>query len=129
MIKLLRYLLGYVRFKVVGDFPERLFNQLAANRVSVWDMGRENGCLTACVSKSNYLKMRQYKGKNKVRTKVLSRHGAPFILKRYRLRFGFAAGIGIYFGLLFFLSGFVWNIEIVGNALGTKFAQYCMDIG
>lgn len=115
MIKLLRYLLGYVRFKVTGDFPERLFNQLAANRVSVWDMGRENGCLTACVSTRNYLKMRQYRGKNRVRTKVLSRYGLLFVLKRYRLRFGFAAGLVIYFVLLFWLSGFVWNIEVVGN--------------
>ena len=39
LITLLRYILGYVRFSVSGDFPERLFNQLAANGVSVWDIG------------------------------------------------------------------------------------------
>lgn len=131
MIKLLRFLLGYVRFKVMGDFPERLFNQLAANRVSVWDMDRENGNLTACISVSNYLKMRQIRGKNKVRTKVLSRHGLPFILKRYRLRFGFAAGLVLYFLLLFWLSGFIWNIQVVGNVNLTEkeIISACENLG
>ena len=120
MIWLLRYLLGYLRFSIMGDFPERLFNQLAANRVSIWDIERKNGKLTACISVSNYRKMRHFRGKNKVRTRVISRHGLPFILRRYRLRFGVAAGVIIYFSLLFFLSSFVWNIEIVGNQALTE---------
>ena len=114
LITLLRYILGYVRFSVSGDFPERLFNQLAANGVSVWDMRREGKCMTACVKVRDYKKMRRYKGRNKVRIRATERCGLPFFMHRYRLRVGFAAGVIVYAAALVFLSGHIWNVKVVG---------------
>ncbi|MBO5908742.1 MAG: sporulation protein YqfD, partial [Clostridia bacterium] len=115
MLWLLRYILGYVRFSVKGEFPERLFNQLSARNVKLWEMKRKNGVLTACISARNYLKMRKFKGKNRVCTRVLERHGLPFLIKRYHLRLGVPIGALLYIAILIFLSSFVWNIEVCGN--------------
>lgn len=115
LISFLRYLIGYVKFSVKGEFPERLFNQLATRNISVWNMRRNKATITACISAKDYLKMREYRGKNRVRTRVLKRFGLPFILKRYRLRVGFAAGLLFYITTLVIMSGFVWNITVLGN--------------
>ena len=114
IVELLKNVLGYVRFSIRGDFPERLLNQLALSGVSVWGIERHGSEISACILKKNYLKIRQYRMKNKVYTKVLSRHGLPFKAYRYRFRVGFAAGLLIYFAALVFLSSFVWNIRVVG---------------
>ncbi len=115
LIKALRFLLGYVGFTVGGEFPERLFNQLAVNGVSVWGMRRHKHSITAFMSARNYLKMRQYRGKSHAKVRVKSRHGLPFIVKRYRLRLGFPIGIILFFAVLFIMSGYIWNIDIAGN--------------
>ena len=115
LIKLLRYLLGYVNFTVKGDYPERLLNQLGFKGVSVWNMHRCGDILTASMKASDYKKMLSLRGKNRVFTHVTERKGLPFTLKKYRYRVGFAFGIALYFSIIIFLSNFVWNIEIVGT--------------
>ncbi len=110
-----RYLLGYVKFRVKGEFPERLFNQLSVNGISVWDMRREGDVLTACMRARDYRNILRLRGRNRCFTAVLERHGFPFLLRRYRLRLGVLLGVCAYFFMLLFLSNFVWNIEIVGN--------------
>ena len=115
MIEALRSLFGYVRFEVKGEFPERLLNQLSANGVSIWGMMRKGKNITACIHIKDYLKIRQYRGKNKVRTHILTRHGLPFLASKYRLRLGFLAGLILYISVLFFMSSFVWNVRVVGN--------------
>lgn len=115
IVGFIHYLLGYVRFSVSGEFPERLLNQLAANGVGIWGIRRRGNNISACIAVRDYLKIRQYRGKNRVRTRVTERYGMPFTLRRYRLRVGLAAGLTLYIAALFFMSSFVWNIRIVGN--------------
>lgn len=78
LITLLRYILGYVRFSVSGDFPERLFNQLAANGVSVWDMRREGKCMTACVKVRDYKKCAVTKAETRSELGQRSAADCPF---------------------------------------------------
>lgn len=115
IVEALRDIFGYVRFEVKGEFPERLLNQLSMNGVSVWGIARKGKNITACISVRDYLKMRQYRGKNKVRTRILARRGLPFFASKYRLRVGFVAGLALYALVLFFMSSFVWNVRVVGN--------------
>lgn len=115
LILWIRYLLGYVNFRVKGEFPERLLNQLSLNGVSVWNMRRQGEVITASMKAKDYRNILRYRKHNRCFTAVLERKGLPFLLRRYRLRFGLALGFGAYIFLLLFLSKFVWNIEIVGN--------------
>ena len=83
IISFLQNLLGYVRFSIRGDFPERLLNQLALSKVSVWGIERKGDEIRAFILKRDYLKIREYRRNNRVFTKVLSRHGLPFSAHRY----------------------------------------------
>ena len=115
IIESVRYCLGYVRFSIKGEFPERLLNQLALGGVSVWGIKRQGKVLTACILKRDYLQIRQYRSKNRVTTRIIARYGLPFRAHRYRYRIGFAVGLALYISALGLMSQFVWNIRIVGN--------------
>ena len=108
-------MLGWVRFRVKGEFPERFLNQLAHNGVSVWGLRRTRDGIEASTTVRSYLKFHQFKAKNKIKTRVIDRKGLLFVARKYRLRIGFAVGVVFFVASLFLLSTFVWNIEIVGN--------------
>lgn len=131
IIRFLQNLLGYVRFSIRGDFPERLLNQLALSGVSVWGIERQGEEIRASILKKDYLKIRGYRLNNRVFTKVLSRHGLPFSAHRYRYRVGFLAGLALYFSALIFMSSFVWNVRVVGieNLTEQEVLSVCREIG
>lgn len=110
-----RLLSGYVRFSLRGDFPERFFNLCAVHGRAVWDMERDSDCYYAYILAKDYPRLRQAARRSRVRLRVLERHGLPFLLNRYRLRFGMAVGFASFCFLLWFLSLFIWNVRIVGN--------------
>ena len=115
VVYIIKFLSGFVEFSVSGDFPERFLNQLVAHRVPFWDIQRKGGRLTLKVLLRDYKKLHKIKGKNRIKTKVVKRYGLPFKLRKYRLRVGFALGFVLYFAMLFYMSSFVWNINVVGN--------------
>ncbi len=110
-----RLLSGYVRFSLKGDFPERFFNLCAVHGRAVWDMQRDADCYYAYILAKDYPRLRQAARRSRVRLRVLERHGLPFLVHRYRLRFGMVAGFASFCFLLWFLSLFIWNVKIVGN--------------
>lgn len=131
IIELLRYIRGYVGFEIIGEYPERLLNQLAANGISAWGISRRKSKLKAFVSVGDYFKIRSCRRRNRVRTQVTERHGLPFSVKRHRLRIGFAVGAVCYITALMILSGFIWNVGIVGNQSITdsEIKQICSELG
>lgn len=131
IIELLRYIRGYVGFEMNGDYPERLLNQLAANGISAWGISRSKSKLKAFVSVGDYFKIRGCRRKNRVRTRVTERHGLPFLMRRHRLRIGFAVGAMCCIIALFILSGFIWNVKVVGNQSITdsEIKQICSELG
>ena len=112
----IKYLVGSVRFRLSGEFPERFLNQLAAHRIPFWDIGRDADGFLLTVRLNDYKKLRKVKGKNRIKTRVIERKGLPFVLKKYRLRIGFFAGLVFFFVSLWFLSGFIWNVNVIGNS-------------
>ena len=48
ILRLFRYLLGYVRFAAWGGFPERFINLCEHNRILLWDVRSRDGVITAC---------------------------------------------------------------------------------
>lgn len=113
-LKLLRFLLGYVRFRASGDFPERFLNLCAGNNIGVWNISRRSGAIEACAFAKDYKKMRKIRGQTRVRLRILTRHGFPFFKNRYRKRMGFALGFVMFFLILNVMSKFIWTVNIVG---------------
>lgn len=113
-IRILHYVLGYVRFRICGAYPERMMNILAAKGVPVWDAEYKDGCIEASVYIKDYKRMHALRGKCRVRTKHIRPVGLFIKLKDYRQRIGFGVGFAAYIFLICWLSGFIWQIEVVG---------------
>lgn len=114
-IILLRFILGYVSFDADGPFPERFINLCSYGGIKLWGISRREGGISACIRAGDYRRLRGVSRRTLSRTHVTSRHGLPFIMRRFKARPGLWAGAAAAAALLYCLSLFVWNIHIEGN--------------
>ncbi|MBQ8859814.1 MAG: sporulation protein YqfD [Ruminococcus sp.] len=114
MLYIFRWLQGFVRFKVIGKFPERFINIVTRSNFTIWDTNTEQGTLGACMYVRDYKCIRLFARKSRVRLKVVKKSGFPFFLKKYKPRIGVLIGVLVFSLIVFFMSEFVWTIDIVG---------------
>ena len=113
---LLNYILGYVNIEIEGYYIERFINLCKSNKILLWGSKRKKTTLfTTNIGISDFRKIKYFFRKTKCRLKIKRKRGLPFIFHRYKQR-----KIFIFFFLLvtmgiFFLTNFIWNIEIIGN--------------
>lgn len=119
IIKAIRWICGYVSFKLTGEFPERFVNNVARERINLWDLKKIDGSLYAKVLASDYklLRSRSRKANSKIRIK--KKYGWPFFAFKYKRRIGIIIGTIIFIGILKFLSLHIWNINVYGNEVIT----------
>ena len=115
IINFLRFLSGYLVVSFSGEFAERLLNICAKNRLTVWNIKKKDGKIYVNIGIKSFKKLRYLKRKCSVKVKVVRRHGIRFILSANRLRFGVIVGVAVYFVIIVYLSGFIWNIDICSN--------------
>ncbi len=120
LLKLIRFLRGYVDFTAKGKFPERFLNITARYGINLWNsVPSENG-LNATMSVSDYRKIRLIAKKSKVKTKITAKHGLPFLTAKYKNRIGIPIGGFVCIILLIVLSNFIWGVSITGTANVSK---------
>lgn len=112
--KVSSYLYGAVRIVIVGENKERFVNLCRSSGLYVWDIRKEKDC-TLCISVSDFFQLKPVVKKTAVKIKILEKYGIPFLLYQYRKRSMFFAGIAVSFCLIYGLSRYIWNLEIVGN--------------
>lgn len=115
ILRFLRYLQGYVRFRAEGEFIERFLNLLARDRIAVWDGRKRGNTYTGCARAAVYRKMRRHAKTSGVRLRVTGKSGAPFTRRKYRHRKGVLVGALVFFAFIFVVSGFIWRVEVNGN--------------
>ncbi len=115
IIKLIRYIIGYVTFEAVGGFPERFVNLCTKNRIPLWNMKNQNKCITADTTVRGYKNIRQSAHRSGVRVHIIKKHGLPFFLNKNRARKGFVIGAAVALIITVWLSGGIWNITVSGN--------------
>lgn len=131
MLWLYRYLRGYLKIEIIGDYSEKALNLCAANRISLWDSAIiKNGIVTRILIK-DFKKFRNIMRGSGLRAHITEKNGLPIKLYKNRNRNGLFLGL---VGLLVFLkimSGFVWVIDVEGNSI-TKtedIISACREIG
>ncbi len=114
LIRLLRFLLGYVRFEATGVFPERFINLCSYNGIKIWSILRRKDGISAYILAKDYRKLREIARRTSVKPRVKIRHGMPFVLRKFKARTGLFAGAAAACAIMYGLSLFVWNIQIEG---------------
>lgn len=115
MLKIIRFFWGYVVFTATGAFPERFMNLTARAGINLFNVKKHGDVLYCSTMASEYKALRKLAKKSSTKLKLKEKHGLPFFIKKYKKRKGVFIGI-VCFGLtLYFLSLYVWSINIQGN--------------
>lgn len=120
LIRLIRFLRGYVIFTCSGGFPERFINLCSLNGINLWDVRSENGALTAKTSIRCYKHIRPCAKKSGMKIKIKNKHGFPFFIRPYIQRKGISVGMAVSAVMLIFLCSCVWTIDVTGNERFTE---------
>lgn len=114
MLKIIRFLCGYVVFTVKGSVPEVFINKATKAGVRLFNIKKQKEFLYCSVIASEYFALRRIAKQSCVKLKIKNKCGFPFFVRLYKKRKGIFVGI-ICFGLtLYFLSLYVWSIDING---------------
>lgn len=116
MVKLLRWLWGFVEFSFSGGFIDGFVNDCYENGINVQSLKRDDTVLNGRCSARNYKLLRKIAKKNAGVLKITKKHGIIFPLLKMKNRFGLLAGVLLFIVIINFLGGFVWNIQITGNS-------------
>ncbi len=115
LIDKLKFLQGYVKIKLSGYAPERFLNLCSNHNILIWNLEYEEDNYVFCISVRGLKQLKPILKKTRTTFVILERTGLPFLMRRYRKRKLFFAGIVLCCGLLYGMSLFVWKIEINGN--------------
>lgn len=115
IIKLLRYIQGYVGFLIIGAFPERFINFCSKNGMYIWGIKPTPKGYEGYTSTANYRQFPKVRRATKTRSRVISRNGLPFVLTKYNRRWGVWSGLTAAGLMLYILSTIVWSINVNGT--------------
>jgi len=115
IIRLIRFLRGYVVFIAVGGFAERFLNGLREQNIALWDLKTSPESITGKISARHYRTAAKFAVKSGIRMRMKEKCGLPFFTRKYRKRFGLMVGTALFLCLLIFVQNFVWTLEVKGN--------------
>ncbi len=115
MLWLYRFFCGILEVELSGVYPEKIFSFFVGNRITVWNSGFVNKKIRFFITVKDFLKLPKILKKSGIRVHILSKRGFPFFIKKYKRRFGIFTGVILFFIILQFMSGFIWDINVVGN--------------
>src|SRR5699024_12143802 len=115
-IKLLNYFKGYVIIKVEGLTLEKFLNLAANSNIYIWDIKRMDYTLLEMkVSIKGFRELKKIANKGACRVYIKEKIGFPFFMNKLKKRKMLGFGFIIFLGLIFFLTSFIWEIEVSGN--------------
>ena len=131
LVRLFKYLRGYVKIRVEGYSPERFFNLCNVHGILLWGVDHKEFSYEMYVSVKDYKRMRPLVRKTRTKIILLEKHGLPFFLHKFRKRKMFFAGMLLCAAFIYVLSLFVWNIHFEGNATQSteELVEYLGELG
>lgn len=116
MVRILRFLMGYVILKAEGYFIERFLNLAAKERIVLWNLKRlPGGALQFCCGASDYKGLRSVASRTETALQIVQKKGVSFGVHRYKKRKGFIAGVVIAVLIVWLMSNYIWSVSITGN--------------
>ncbi|MDR2073939.1 MAG: sporulation protein YqfD [Oscillospiraceae bacterium] len=120
ILKLLRWIFGYMIFEVNGKNVVNFMNHASKNKINLWDIKKINDTLKFKAFSSEYKNISNIIRNNKFKINIFHKKGLPFIWAKYQHRKGVLLGFFIYLLILHTLSLYIWNINISGTKTLSK---------
>ncbi len=131
MLWIWRFCIGYLTIKINRANGEQILNRAAASGIKIWNLHYKNGYIYGNISAKNFLKLYNARRGIKCEIKIAKKHGVIFWIKNYNKRIGFIIGVIAFFSILFYLTNFIWIINVEGNNIipSSKIINSCKNIG
>jgi similar to stage IV sporulation protein len=108
-----RYKKGIITMEIQSLMPEKFINLLWKNSINVKNIKKVNITTVVLeVKLSDYGEVNKLAKKVDARIKIIGRQGLSFFLLKVKSRFALLLGVVLFGSLIYYLSSFVWNIEI-----------------
>lgn len=114
-ISFFRFLLGYVRFSFSGGFNDKFINECFLKNINIKNIVYRDDVLYAEAGIKSYKALHRIALECGGKIKISKKIGLPFMLAPLKGRWGFFFGILFFILFISFMSGFVWNITVIGN--------------
>lgn len=119
LVRLLKYVRGYVKIRVEGYSPERFLNLCNVHNILLWGVETKEQAYEMYLSVRDFKKLRPLVKKTGTKVSLQGKYGLPFFFHRFRKRKMFFGGMIFCVLLVYWLSLFVWNIHLEGNVTQT----------
>ncbi len=106
---------GTILIEITGLGAKRFINICHHHNIFLKKITGENNSFNAVMRAGDLLKSKDIIKITGVRIRILKKSGLPFWLFKNRKRYYFAVGVAAFFGIVIFLSNFIWKIKINGN--------------
>lgn len=114
--KIRKYLRGYLKIRIIGYSPERFLNLCSHQNIDLWNLSVNENAYEMNILVRDFRKLKPILRKTGTKVKVVERSGFPFFVQKYKTRQFFVAGFLMCMTFLFFMSAFIWRIDVCGNA-------------
>ena len=121
--KLVNWLRGYLAVQIKGNAPERFINLCYNKKILIWNLKRVEEDYRFYIQAKDYKKLKPIAKKTGMIPRIKEKTGLPFYLHRYRTRKAFFAGLLLCCILVYIMSLFIWDIQILG---GSKYTPEAM---
>ncbi|MCF2682838.1 sporulation protein YqfD [Faecalicatena contorta] len=115
LLRIIRYIRGYVRICVIGYSPERFLNACSYKGIYIWGLKPVSGAYEMNLTVQGFRQLKPIIRKTGAKVMIIRRFGLPFLLHKYRKRKLFFLGAVICVFLILAMSRHIWSIDISGN--------------
>lgn len=109
------YLHGMVRIRIKGAMPEKFINLCIAQQILLWDIVKYDDEFFASMRLTDFFAIRPITRISKVKVRVVSYRGFPFIIKRMKRRKMLVLGAVMCLVLLNIMSVHIWFVDVTGT--------------
>lgn len=106
---------GMISLRLKGLNPERIINMAISRGIYIWDIKKDGDKMHFKIRNSAFSSIKKIADEQEFEIEVLDKVGLPFYKGVLKRRFAFLVGAPIFILAIYFLSSFIWFLEISGN--------------
>lgn len=127
IIKLWKFIKGYVIIKISGFNINKLINKSLNNNINILDLQNNSKYYSGSIHINQLDSLNELAKKNNCKIEVISKSIVDVVLSNIKVKSVFILGILMFIVFIYFCSSIVWVIDIEGNKDISKDAiiQFC----
>ncbi|MCH5186740.1 MAG: sporulation protein YqfD, partial [Oscillospiraceae bacterium] len=115
LIKIFKFLKGYVIITLRGFFIERFINICTVRNIGLWDIKKSNPSFAVMkISARDFKRIRQVARKTHTVVRIKQKRGLKFFVSGYKKRYALFIGIMLFVFSCAVLPRFIWTVDIEG---------------